>query len=175
MSFRNRTTRFSSSRPKDSISVIAQVSAPTVARRTQVTAPRPTRFTPRPRVTSTRVSRPPTRIVTTTRVSRPPTRVTRVSRPTRVTTTRVRPPPRDDFQRSLSVFPEAFAEEAPRQVIVPQAQAVPVKATVQRRSGRGARARTPSPSIVPARTVAKDRTISVSLEFCRTGPIISTP
>jgi len=91
---RKRATRFTP-KPKppiDSVSMATQVAIP------RVTQPRPTRFTPRP------TPRP------TVRPTVRPT--TRVTRPTTV----FRPPPRDDFQRSLSPLP-VVAEPTPPRVI----------------------------------------------------------
>jgi len=121
MSFRNRTTRFSPKpkpTPIDSVSRATQVVIPSVSVTSRRTT-RPTRFTPRPTTTRTTRPRPtPTRPTgTITRVSTP-TRTERTTRTTRATRTTI-PQRRDDFQRSLSVFPvvrEAFAEEPQRQI-----------------------------------------------------------
>jgi len=147
MSFRNRTTRFSPTQseilsggtPTRVTDSISRISAPTVAGLSFAgTTPRPTirptqaeilsggtptrvtratRFTPRPPT-----PRPPTP-TPTTRVSRPTqSEILSGGTPTRVTRARsvFRPPPRDDFQRSLTPLPvvrEAFAlPEPPRQI-----------------------------------------------------------
>jgi len=151
---RQRATRFTTKQPTDSISVISQVIAPTVtkATTTQVIAPtrttRATRFTPTPRPTPTptpRVSTPTPRPTPTLPPRETITRVTRFTPTPR--------PPRDDFQRSLSVFPVAFAEEAPRTQIQTQ-QLLPVtRKTVSPVSRRGS-------VIVPVRATRKDSVVA---------------
>jgi len=174
LSFRNRTTRFSSRPPTDSIS---QITAPTVAGLSFAgTTPTPTP-TPTPTVTrATRVTRPRSvfrpstpRITTVTRPT-PPTPVTRVvstPTPTPTRATRVtravsvfRPPPRDDFQRSLTPLPvvrEAFAQQPPRQI---QERARPTVAGL---------------SLAPARTVTKPPRDDVAIATSAFVPVSRPP
>lgn len=167
MSFRNRTTRFSS-RPKDSVSIATTVSIPppqvtTISRTSRATRFTPTRPTTRQITRPTVVSRPT--VVTRPTVSRP-TVTQRITRITRVTP---RPkPPRDDFTRSLSPFPvvrEAFAEEAPK---------VERAITVERPSllvtkPRKRTTRLTTRFITPVRTTPKDDITRVATPTVRLG------